>query len=221
MLQEKQFESVPDTEIIRRIINGEVALFEILIKRNNASLYKTGRSYGFNHQDVEDLMQETFISAFQNLLKFKNRSSFRTWAMKIMLNQCHQKAKKLSFKNEKASDTSINENTIPMFANLNTDTNKIVINRELINMIQKAILQIPIEYRMVFSCREIIGLSISETAEALEITEVNVKVRLSRAKHMLRKQLEGMYSSGEIFEFNLVYCDSMVKRVMNIINRMN
>ena len=74
---------------------------------------------------------------------------------------------------------------------------------------------------MVFSLRELNGLSIAETAEALDITASNVKVRLNRAKTMLRKQLEQAYTGENLFEYNLIYCNKMVEKVMNIINRLN
>src|SRR6188474_2388619 len=106
----KQPGTISETELINRIRNGERELFEILIRRNNPYLYKVGMSYSFNHEDVEDLMQETFIAAYLNLEKFENRSSFKTWLTRIMLNQCYQKAQKLSFKNEK-SDDILNEKT--------------------------------------------------------------------------------------------------------------
>ncbi len=93
-----------------------------------------------------------------------------------------------------------------------------VSNRELSTIIEKALSRVPPDYRMVFSLREINGLNVAETAEALDITEANVKVRLNRAKMMLRKEIEKSYTSEEIFEFNLVYCDSMVERVMSLIN---
>jgi len=136
-----QADTIPEVEIIRRILAGEVYLFETLIKRNNASLYKTGMSYGFNHQDVEDLMQETYINAYSNLSKFENRSSFKTWIIKIMLNQCHHKAKKFSFKNEKPKEISQNENITPMFSSI-TDPNNVVANKELTMILQNAICKI-------------------------------------------------------------------------------
>ena len=74
---------------------GETALYEIIIRRYNPYLYKTGRSYGYNHQDTEDLMQETFINAYTNLKKFENRSSFKTWVTRIMLNNCFQKKEEI------------------------------------------------------------------------------------------------------------------------------
>jgi RNA polymerase sigma factor (sigma-70 family) len=95
-----------------------------------------------------------------------------------------------------------------------SDTNKTVTNRELSLVIEDALKQVPLDYRMVFSLHEINGLNVSETAETLNISESNVKVRLNRAKTMLRKEIEKSFTSEDIFEFNLVYCDSMVERVM-------
>jgi RNA polymerase sigma factor (sigma-70 family) len=212
-------EHYSDPEIIQKILDGETALFEILIRRNNPFLHKTGRSYGYNHADTQDLMQETFISAYMNLSKFENRSSFKTWIIKIMFHNCFQKQQKLSFKNEIRDMDLIDEKSIPMYSSQqNSDTGKVVVNRELNHVIESSLVQIPVEYRMVFSLREISGLNVAETAEALNISESNVKVRLSRAKSMLRKELEKIFSPEDIYEFNLVYCDSMVDRVLNEIN---
>jgi RNA polymerase sigma-70 factor (ECF subfamily) len=219
MISVKIFETVTDTEIIQKIINGEIALFEILIRRNNALLYKTGRSYGYNHEDTQDLMQDTFINAYVSLSKFKNQSSFKTWIIKIMLNNCYHKQKKFSFKYE--TSNTINEKSVPMFSNnKHTDATNEVVNRELNHVIEKSLEQIPNEYRMVFSLREITGLNVAETAETLNISESNVKVRLNRAKSMLRKQIEDKYTAADIFDFNLIYCDAMVSRVMNAINKL-
>lgn len=90
-MKTKQFEQYTDNEIIAKIIAGETPVFEILIRRYNPYLYKTGKTYGYNHHDVEDLMQETYASTFYNLPKFENRSIFKTWLTKIMLNNCYQK----------------------------------------------------------------------------------------------------------------------------------
>jgi RNA polymerase sigma-70 factor (ECF subfamily) len=217
----KQFDTITETELIKRIGEGETELFEILIRRNNPFLYKAGMSYGYKHEDVQDLMQETFIAAFLNLEKFEGRSSFKTWITRIMLNQCYQKARKLSFKNEKTDDTMINEKTTPMFENSQSkDTYRTVLNKELSYIIGNALTAIPLEYRMVFSLRELNGMSTAETAEVLDISETNVKARLSRARHMLREKLETMYLPEDIFEFNLIYCDSVVNNVMKAINNL-
>lgn len=207
-------EQYTDLDIIARVLSGEVALYELLIRRYNAILYKTGRSYNYNHEDTQDLMQDTFINAYTNLSKFENRSSFKTWILRIMLNNCFKKRQKFSFKNEISYE--INDKSTPMFSSQHpTDTNKKVVNSELSSVIENALAHVPLEYRMVFSLREINGLNVIETAEALSISESNVKVRLNRAKTMLRKEIEKSYTAEDIFEFNLIYCDAMVERVMS------
>ena len=215
----KSFDQYSDAEIIKKIVQGETALFEILIRRNNPFLYKTGRSYGYHHEDTQDLMQETFINAYMNLSKFENRSSFKTWIIKIMLNNCYQKQEKFSYKYEAPNTDAVNEKSIPMYSgNHHSDPNQTAVNRELNYVIESSLEHVPIEYRMVFSLREISGLSVAETAEAMGISESNVKVRLNRAKAMLRKEVEKIYSPEEIYEFHLTYCDKMSNRVMNEIS---
>src|SRR6186713_395419 len=220
MQMTKQADTISEIELIKRIIKGENELFEILIRRNNPYLYKLGMSYGYKHDDVEDLMQEAFIAAYLSLEKFEARSSFKTWITRIMLNLCYQKARKLSFKFEKANDI-LNEKTTPMFeSNQSMDTYRSVLNNELSNVIVSALTSIPLEYRMVFSLRELNGMSTAETAETLEISETNVKVRLNRAKQMLREKVEKMYTPEDIFEFNLIYCDKIVNEVMKAIKKL-
>ncbi|MCW3107350.1 MAG: hypothetical protein JWQ09_1856 [Segetibacter sp.] len=209
------YQQLPEIELIERVINGDLAVFEVLIRRYNSYLYKIGRSYGYNHQDVEDLMQETFIHAYENLDKLENRSYFKTWLIRIMLNECYRKSHKASSRKEVVADAFLYEKSIPMFSdNSNSDTEKNVGNRELNRVIENAIKQIPIDYRLVFSLRELNGMSVVETAKALHITETNVKVRLNRAKAMLRKEVEKMYTPEEIFQFNLIYCNKIVAKVM-------
>ena len=208
------FVQISEIDIIKRILAGELALFEILIRSNNAFLYKTGRSYKYSHEDTQDLMQDTFLDAYRNLSKFENRSSFKTWIIKIMLNNCFRKQNKFSYKNEKGSE--ILDSSIPMFSNdRSRDTTNAVINKELGLVVEEAMQHIPLDYRMVFTLREINGLSVDETAEVLQISHSNVKVRLNRAKAMLRKEIETSYTPEDIFEFNLIYCDALVENVMS------
>ena len=205
---------ISEEDIIKRILTGELALFELLIRRNNAFLYKTGRSYKYSHEDTQDLMQDTFLDAYYNLSKFENRSSFKTWIIKIMLNNCFRKQNKSSYKNEKGCE--IQDTSIPMFSNdQSLDTTNSVFNKELGLVVEEAMQHIPLDYRMVFTLREVNGLSVDETAEVLQISHSNVKVRLNRAKAMLRKEIETSYTPEDIFEFNLIYCDALVENVMS------
>lgn len=207
-----------EEEIIQKILDGEMALFEVLIRRYNPILYKIARSYDFDHEESKDLLQETHIAAYQNLKTFEKRSSYKTWIAKIMVNKCLYK---LSYGSSKYEVTHqiIDENSQPMFSSKNQSTEANVLNRELSNILEKGLEKIPVHYRTVFVLREIEGLNIAETAETLNITPVNVKVRLNRAKNLLQKELEKYYSKAQLYDFNLIYCDSVVENVFNVIKK--
>ena len=206
-------EMLTDGNVIEKIIEGDTAIFEILIRRYNQALYKIGRMYGFNHQDTEDLMQDTHVSAYMQLAAFENRSSYKTWISRIMINKCIYKLK-YGYSRKEISSELKEESTS---ANLQTEQS--MLNRELSTVLEKSLDSIPLIYRSVFVLREIEGYSVAETAELTGITGVNVKVRLNRAKSLLQKQLEQFYSSGDIYSFNLIYCDKMVDRVFAALNK--
>ena len=216
----KQYELLSDPEIVSRILSGEIALYEIIMRRYNPYLFKIGRSYGFNQPDTEDLIQDSYLSAYTNLEKFENRSTLKTWLVKIMLNNCYHKTQKFSFRNEIPSVITEKESGIPMFTQ-QLNTGKAIMNNELKHILEEALVQIPENYRTVFTLRELNGMSTRETSEALGISEANVKVRLKRAKDMLRKEIKKMYSPEEIFEFNLIYCNRIVEKVLIKIQEKN
>lgn len=213
------FQQYADKDVVDEILLGNSALFEILIRRYNPYLYKIGRSYGFNHQDTQDLMQDTYISSYVKLSQFENRATLKTWLIRIMLNQCYHKASKRSFQKEQPAEISDNPNSPHMFLKSNhSDTGKSVINSELSKVIEASLERLSENYRMTFALRELTGLSVEETAELMNTTPANVKVRLNRAKIMLRKEIEKTYTPEDIYEFNLIYCDKIVDVVMKEIN---
>ena len=209
-----------DAEVIEKIKDGEKNLYEVIIRRFNPYLYKVGRSYNYHHEDVLDLMQETFVDAYKNLSQFAGRSSFKTWIVRIMLNNCYRRKEKINSRHEIMKE--VEDYTSAVFSdsqdNSQSNAEKAAQNRELGEVIEQALSKIPFEYRMVFSLREINGMSTAETASLLEITEANVKVRLNRAKVMLQDEIQKVYSPEEIYEFNLIYCDAVVASVMKTLN---
>jgi RNA polymerase sigma factor (sigma-70 family) len=215
MLHDTASASYTDDEIVSRVLNGESALFELLVRRTNPFIYRIGRSYGFNHEDTEDLMQEAHIDAFLSLSKFEHRAAYRSWLTRIMINRCLQRFRKLNYRNE-VSTAEFNDLSIPAFQNGTTPTDPIasLMKSELKNLVEAALATLPVNYRTVFTLRELNQLSVQETAEALGITEVNVKVRLNRAKALLRKKLEAQFSSDDIYDFNLIHCDRLTNKVM-------
>lgn len=204
--------TMEDEHIITQILEGNIGLYEIIVRRYNPYLYKIGRTYGYSHEDTEDLMQETFINTYKSLSKFEHKALFKTWITRIMLNNCYHKRLKKS--DQMMVDQEVQENSTPIFSNQMRSTEKMVNSHELRKIIELALSEIPLAYRMVFALREMNGMNTKETAELLEISEANVKVRLNRAKKMLRESIEKSYAPQELHEFNLIHCDPMVNRVM-------
>ncbi|MGS0747729.1 sigma-70 family RNA polymerase sigma factor [Halpernia sp. GG3] len=209
-----QQQKYSDQELVDKVINKEMALFELIIRRNNRYIYRIGKMYRFSHEDIQDLMQDTYVDAFAHLHQFESRSSFRTWISKIMYNKCFRMTKKWESKNME----SLQNHTENLENIQDKTTSNTVMNNEINSVIEESLLNIPLDYRSVFILREINGLSVVETADILVITEGNVKVRLNRAKTFLRAEVEKFYTKEDIFEFNLIYCDAMVNRVMKQIN---
>lgn len=202
-----------EEEVIQDVLSGNKALYETIVRRFNPYLYKVGRTYRYNHEDTQDLMQDTFVDAYKNLAQFEGRSSFKTWIVRIMLNNCYHKSQKASYKKE--LDQDLDENVRPMFNPSENNTTSIVQRHEIKDVIENALEKIPNDYRMVFSLREINGFNVRETADLLHISESNVKTRLSRSKAMLRKEIKKEYKPTELYDFNLIYCDAIVENVMH------
>ena len=203
-----------DEEIIEKLKDGESALFEVLIRRYNPLLYKIARSYGFTHHDAEDLMQESHVAAFTQLKTFRQDASYKTWLTRIHIHKCYHKGNYGYGKYEQPGNEFITDLNPYMQPSSNKqETEKLVVNRELAKLLETSLQQLPLPYRSVFVLREMEGFSVAETAELLDISPINVKVRMNRAKALLQKQLEHYYSRTDIFEFHLMYCDKIVRNV--------
>lgn len=202
-----------DAVLIEKIQGGDIALLEVLIRRHNPVLYKIARTYGFNHQDAEDLMQDTHVAAFLAINQFEGRSAYKTWISRIMVNKCIYRLKHGYLNNEISYPPTHHTNQFMPGKTNGNGPEQQLLNRELASILERSLQSIPIPYRSVFVLRELEGFSVAETASLLELTPVNVKVRLNRAKALLQKQIETFYSSAELYAFNLVYCDAIVQRV--------
>ena len=194
-----------DEELIARILAGEKRLFELLIRKYNQRLYRIGMSILENEAETEDAMQTAYINAYEHLSGFEQRSSFGTWLTRIMLNQCYE---------QKRKSKQVLVNLEPdNFVTMNTAVNELA-NKELSGALQQAVAKLPEKYRLVFVLREIEDLSVRETSAALNIEESNVKVRLNRAKTMLRENLNS-YMKDYVYSFHLTKCDRIVNNVLN------
>jgi RNA polymerase sigma factor (sigma-70 family) len=206
---------IPDNEVIGRVLQGETNMYALLVRRYNQRLYRIGMSMVNDDNEVEDVMQVAYINAYENLGKFEFKSSFATWITRIMINECllRMKRRKYSF----AMNDDLLDNNPYAFQPKTPLVN--LMNVELKNALETAILQLPEKYRTVFVMREIEGMNIDETKACLDLSEANVKVRLNRAKAMLRSQLSALYKTEELLHFQLSRCDRITNRVMNAIEK--
>lgn len=207
--------SLSDELIIREIINGDKELFEKLMKRYNQRLFRVIRGYIKDEEEVHDVMQETYLKAYENLSKFRSDSSFSTWLIRIGINEALQRLRRIKKRWQFFSNGKAESNEFPLFSEIEyMNPEKRAIQHETRQSIERAIDHLPVKYRSVYIMREIEGLDIGETASCLGLTESNVKVRLYRAKGILKKELSGRSIEKELFEFGNEKCDALIERVM-------
>lgn len=211
---------IEDREIIQRIIGGEKELYEILVRRNNQKLYRVIRSYLKEEAEIEDIMQESYIKAYTKLYQFKLDAAFSTWLIRIGINESLARIKekgKLIHLHETSYDEKSNSILeIPDSKQLNPQSN--MIRNEAKLLLESAIDSLDSKYRTVYMMKEVEDMSIKEISIALDITIPNVKVRLHRAKEMLKEKLYEVASDKEIFEFGNSRCDRITNNVMDKIN---
>lgn len=200
-----------ENEIISRIVQGEKELYAILVRRCNQRLYRIAMSIINDDSEAEDLMQSAYIKAFENLEKFAFRSSLATWLTRILINESLLRLKQ---RKKLSTGTLENELTEQSMASTQTPHMKLL-NTELKGILEKSISQLPEKYRTVFVMREIENMNVEETKECLAISESNVKVRLNRARVMLKDLLSAYYKKEDILHFYIPRCNLMVDAVMS------
>jgi len=203
--------TLSDEEIVARVLNGEQYLYEQLMRRFNLRLYRISMSIINDDKEAEDIMQTAYLNAYRQLANFKQQSSFSTWLIRILINESLLHKKRRS-----KQEQTLMENTYNDYHSETPLDN--LMNKELKEILEKAVSALPEKYRMVFVMREVQGMSTNETMEALDLGESNVKIRLTRAKEMLRAELNNYWQPNQLFEFNLVRCDVIVNYVMSNIN---
>lgn len=215
MIMEPQVEEkelLKDEDVIAMILGGHVNKYEHLMRKYNQRLFRVCMAILHNEEDAEDALQEGYINAYEQLARFRGESAFSTWLTRIVINQALKKNKEnLRFIHQ--SDSNSNK-IIQKIKDMNTPA-RAVIQKELKNNLETCIKSLPETYRMVYMMREVEKMSVAETSACLNISEVNVKVRLNRAKEKLREKLSEIYSEIEVFEFHLERCNKIVEKVMN------
>jgi len=208
---------ISDETVVERVRNGETYLFEIVMRRYNQRLFRVIRSILRSDQETEDVMQETYVRAFEHLHQFEGRAKFSTWLTKIGVYEAYAR---LRDRNRVAEDPQFWEDLI---ATKDRSPEEQAFSSEMRSLLEQAIDTLREEYRAVLVLRDVEGMSTTETAEALDISEENAKVRLFRARALMRRKLmERVYpATAEAFPFMGARCDRMVENVLRTIAAKN
>ena len=209
-----------DTQVVERILDGEKELFEILLRRYNQRLFRVIRGYINSDDDVMDVLQDSYVKAYTKLHQFNNQSSFSTWLIRIAINEALQLIRKNKRILMNYGKTERLENVFNLPDTNQMNPEKQTIRTETRALVEEAVDRLPEKYRVVFMLHQVEGLSNPEIAACLKLTDSNVKVRLHRAKTLLKDEIFKTTHDASIFEFGNHRCDFIVEEVMKRIQNL-
>jgi RNA polymerase sigma-70 factor (ECF subfamily) len=208
----------PDEDVVGQVLRGQTAMFELLMRRYNERVYRAARSIVRNDQEAEDVMQQAYVNAFTHLRQFNGSARFSTWLTRIAINEALARVRRQGRYQPFDEELSIVEPF--MLSSPSNNPEQQAFAGELRGLLEWAIDALPNGMREVFVLREVEGLSTSEVAECLGVSEDVVKTRLSRGRATLRRLL--MERTGatapEAFRFYRPRCDRVVANVLEQIS---
>jgi len=210
-----------DEEVVARVLAGETAMFEIVMRRHNQLLYRVARGILRNDGEAEDVMQDAYVRAYEHLNQFAGRAKFSTWLTRIAVHEALARQRRGNRYQELESMSEMEGDPMNRFASLALNPEQQASNSEIRGLLEEAVEKLPDAYRTIFVLRDVEEMSTADAADLLEISEENVKVRLHRARALLRKSLfarAGM-ERKEAFNFHAVRCDRVVKNVFERIQQ--
>jgi RNA polymerase sigma-70 factor, ECF subfamily len=220
ILEKARVEGWSDEEIVRRVLDGDRNLYELLMRRHNQRVYRAIRSILRDDTESEDVMQEAYVRAYEHLGQFEGRAQFSTWLTRIAVNEALRRLAARGRMDSLDMPYDGEDDPMPVQA-ADVDTPELYASRtEAASLLEQAILALPQAYRTVLMLRDVEEMSTAETAEALSLTEANVKVRLHRAHGLLREELfaRAGASAAQAFGFHAVRCDRVVGAVLDRLN---
>ena len=203
----------PDADLIEQVLDGNTAMFELLMRRYNERVYRAARSIVRDEGEAEDVMQQAYVNAFVHLAQFNGSARFSTWLTRIAVNEALARVRRRGrydvLDDERPNPQSVTEHDAA------ENPERQAFTHELRGLLEWAIDSLPNGMREVFVLREVEGLSTSDTAESLALSEDVVKTRLSRGRATLRRLLMERTgaSASDAFRFHRPRCDRIVARV--------
>jgi RNA polymerase sigma-70 factor (ECF subfamily) len=205
-------------ELLRRVASGERRAFEAIMRRYNQRLYRVARAIVGDDSEAEDAVQAAYLAAFVAVPQFAGRSSVGTWLTRITINEASARRRAL-VRRRSLDNLALSEEVV---AKRERTPEEIVSMQQLVKRVESAVDGLPASYRLVLVLSQVQGLSGEETAESLGLTVDAVRVRLHRARALLREQLHAISGARlevELFEFAGQRCDRIVAGALARIER--
>ncbi len=181
-----------DLALVGKAQAGDPEAFAELVSRHERSIFRLARHITQNEEDAEDVLQETFLKAYEHLDEFRGDSKFYTWLVRIAVNQALMKLRKRKSDRSVSLDETFDtgeETMVREIAVWAGDPEQLYSQEELRSILASAIDSLPPVFRTVFALRDIEELSTEETAQILNLSVPAVKSRLLRARLRLREKL--------------------------------
>lgn len=181
----------PDLPLVEASASGDMAAFDELVRRHDQKLLRIARQVTRNLEDAQDVVQETFLKAFEKLHQFQRNSKFSTWLIRIAINQALMKVRKTRYAQELPLEYegSDGESLPADLTDWSPDPELLYSRSELHEILHKALEKLSPSLRIVFILRDVEGMSLPESAAVLHLHPSAVKARLYRARLQLREFL--------------------------------
>jgi RNA polymerase sigma-70 factor, ECF subfamily len=214
-------EPLSDEEVVVRVLAGQTALFEIVMRRHNQRLYRVARAILRNDGEAEDVMQDAYVRAYEHIAQFAGRAKFSTWLTRIAVHEALARQQRGNRYQELEPMSKRNGDPMNSLVSSEPNPEQQASNSEIRMLLEEAVEKLPDAYRTIFMLRDVEEMSTTDAAEVLEISEENVKVRLHRARALLRKDLYHRVGTErkEVFNFHALRCDRVVKNVFERIQK--
>lgn len=207
--------ALTDEEAVAQVLAGQTGMFEIIMRRYNQRLYRTARAILKDDAQAEDVMQFAYVQAYEHLAQFSGRASFGAWLTRIAANEALGRLRR----SKRFEEPEGEGDRMDRFASPAPDPEQAAATSEARRLLERLIDLLPGAHRTVFILRDVEGMSTAEVALALGISSASVRVRLHRARAMLRTGLNACarHETQSAFAFHAVRCDRIVRNVFDII----
>ncbi len=205
--------TLSDNEIIERVLSGDTDLYRLIIRRYNRRLYRVTWTIVHDEYEAEDVIQETYVRAYEHLTQFAGRSRFSTWLMRIAVHEAWSRMKRLG----RQSDMDAPSASASKASRVTRTPEDDLLTLEARTVLEEAIDALPVLQRSVFVMRSLEEMSTAEVAECLGINEQAVKMRFSRARLTLRRALYNRAGAtdSKAFQFLGERCDRVTDLVIS------